>query len=317
MKKNTTYREINPIRRSDAVKRGKSFLDICIFNFYNHFTDEGIESVCNVMEKTDLDYSISLIDIRGTFNDGAEVRSILKKFPYVRIFFSSRPDSFFDSLNLYFKESKANFILTVSADLLLTGFDIGAVIRKYYQDNSLFGVLPAVYQHDEIQNTFYKYISNRNNIFLSIEKFKSNMYNIVPYKFTGFFDKEKFLAVGGFDTSYKNDFITLLDLGYMIYSFNSNLIGVDNFSVKLSEYNQKTARIFENFNKDYFFDLKLFVIKNFVKVNRIIFTLVNIIKQLLIIRPGNILRIFVFCRKHSYIKNRIVRNEKQIEELFR
>ncbi|MFC1504171.1 hypothetical protein ACFL6D_02005 [Spirochaetota bacterium] len=225
----TPFSEINPVQsKSQGVEKPLPFLDICLFNLFTPFSYENAKQIIDYMESHNLSYNISFIDIQGN----EDIKKIIDTFPNIRIIFPAEKSNFIDAMNIIIKESRSNFIFALPTEMRIIDFNIQNILEKIRNNNSIFGIVPKVINNKNIpvQSIYHPVIQNK-RIFLAKDDYQDNILTILPYKFSLFFDKQKFLTLQGFDAVYTNILTTFLDILYRSYTWTYKTFSCTGFTI--------------------------------------------------------------------------------------
>jgi hypothetical protein len=247
------FQELNADASSDKTQ----VLHVGIHNAYAEFSIEGLEQIKRMLDEKIPNVRISLIDLNGFFREAESLHLFLIAFPKIRLFLPHESRSMADSLNLFFRDSHAEFICLISADFSIREFDLDFLESKVSREQ-LFGLVPQLQLHGHSADTGYALEETRNRIELRIKKLVPGDLTLAPYHFSGVFDREKWISLGGLDFHFKNPLVMSLDLCYRAYSMGLSVVMSGIFQGQLREAKRLSQKEKVKFDRDF----ELFLIKN-------------------------------------------------------
>ena len=310
------YREINTDRLKGPRPR-QPFLDVCLFNNYRSDVSPLISPIEQTLTEADFFYRVTLLDLAGFSADGKRFAAFIRQFPRVKIFLPVSSSSMEEAINLYVRESKANFVLMLSGDAIDLTLDMRSVVKTFYSSSNVLGVVPNIRSGDQPLKTHYKIRNFNRNLFLSYEEYGVSRFSIMPYKFNILFDRDKFLAVEGMDESWGEFFMANLDFGYRLYANSHTLCTTEGFEVI---YPQGNDADYYNLKKKYpslAFSLKCFQLKNIRSIRPLSIWLGLLSLSLLRLDFSMVKRLFDWFWKRRFLERWVVSDqtiEKRLAE---
>jgi len=255
--KNYTADSFNIIKQAGAAGqlRSAAFLEVCFFNYFSGFSSENTSGLVRMLEQEKISYSLSFLDMQQTEN----VNEICSAFPGMRILLPLGARHFSDSINLFFKESRSEYLLFLPCEMQVQKFNLPRIFSMM-QHNLPGGAIPLVCDaENKPVATIYAPALEHKRFFLSKGEFRPGLLTLLPYKLAFLCKKEHFIG-SGFNNIFSNMLVAILDVFYRLYSRGKCIVAADSFIVK----ENNTAARFNEFRAEAHgkSDLELFYYKN-------------------------------------------------------
>ena len=257
-----SFREINfhkPPRNSESQGH---FLDICLYNYYDNKVADLIDSVFENLSANNFNYRLTVLDLRELAP--TDVSLFVADYPQVRLFLPAKNLSIEAAINLYVKESKANYILMLSGEFERLEINLDIISLAFRENEPLLGVVPKILRAKKPAPSVYGLSVFKKKLFLSYDSFAANQLTIKAHKMNLFLDRDRYLALGGLATDWGSFFLSNLDLGYRAYAGGHKLKTCEQFILHSSE--EKSDDYLDDFKPIYGsleFALRCFKIKHF------------------------------------------------------
>ena len=310
-----SFKEVNFQKNKNSEIREGQFLDICIYNYYENEVASLIDSISDNLSLEEFNYRITILELKKA-KKPIHFSEFVPNHPQVKIFLPAGDTSLEKAINLYIKESKANYILMLSGEFKSLDINIKAIGKDFQSDKSLFGLIPKIVRNDKIVKSVYSLKVFKKKIFLSYDDFEADRLTIKPYKMNIFFDRNKYLAVKKTDFCWESFFLSNLDLGYQIYSEGYQLKTADEFVVKNDIKNSDSYLTdFISVYSSLRFALMCFKVKNFKHISLVVNLLSLFFSSLLTLNLKWVKRLKDWISFRKYLKNRFL-SELDILKMF-
>ncbi len=149
-----------------------------------------------------------------------EIENYLERFDTMRFIVPKKEISAGEAINIAISEAHNQWVLVLWNDISIQESSIGAkAIERIKASESLFISPICCKNSNEIIPTagiplFYR--RNRLKVIYQIFSAKHDK-SIFPFDYCGFYNKNKFQSLGGFDAEYKSSYFQLLDFGFRGY----------------------------------------------------------------------------------------------------
>ena len=253
-----SFKEVN-FQEFKTGKEESNYLDICIYNYYHNNIPRLIESIQETLKN--FNYRITVLELKEQEHN-TDISKFISQYPKIKLFLPTNKIPVVDCINLYIKESKANYILMLSGENTSLDIDLKKIDKMFLADPSLMALTPDIKINEKSIESIYNLKSFHRNLFLRYEWFQPNRLTIKPFKMNLFFDRAKFLGVGGLDPHWDSFFLSNLDFGYCSFAKGHQIKTSDGFNIHTQEnqdvYLKDYTKIYSNLNMA----LKCFQIKN-------------------------------------------------------
>jgi len=202
-----SYRELNAAREVEAAPR----LHVDVVNGWGDFRTESVAALQERLSSREGGVRLSLIDLLGTFADSEKLHLFLLAFPRVRIFLPMESGHPAEVLNLFFRESPAEFTALLPCSAGLEILDAGALSR-FDEETPRFAVLPIVRLGSAVQETAYLWRETGKSLELARRAPRNGERSAAPWHGAAIYARRIFLEMGGFDPSFDSLFAMHLDL---------------------------------------------------------------------------------------------------------
>lgn len=280
-------------------------MDAVIINGRQSFDEARIRSALNELGSAG---RLSLIDTRGELADPEKLHRLLEQFPRLHFFLPHESNDTAATLNLFFGESAATYLLILSSSLILESIDPDSCVSFLREDTRRMALSPFVFRQKQLLDTLYELQTTpAGDRELSIRPPSDGGATVSPYGLTGFFDREKVLGLGGFQTGYADDGVMGLDLFYRAYTMGMSAHSLEGISC------QETSESVAGLSRE---DLSFFKIKNFAEPERDSRPLGIFLSSLFRLRFERMGRLLHFLKlKKKLAESRLV-DDEAILELF-
>jgi len=214
-----------------------------------------------------------------------DIEILVKNYTKLRFILTDN-DNTGAKVNISMKEVRNDFVLVIWSDMLIENpFWIPTIIKELKEKNALC-FTPYLYDntHKVIPSILSPALDKKREIcyfyFLAEQDYQNNL-SIFDY--TGFYQKQKFFYLDGFDINIENPFLQKLDFGYRAYMWGEEIYYSKKLRIQYRN-NYPVEYMSGKNNKDYY----VFFLKNYLPLFQKDHITIPLFRNLALLRKENI-----------------------------
>jgi GT2 family glycosyltransferase len=174
-----------------------------------------------------------------TTKDNFKLEKYVQKFPQVKFIVPSEKVSVGEMINLGMYECKSEYLFVLWNDLVIKNQIFNDFLVNKIMASQCACFCP-VFTNSVLQNIpvqMKPHIEKGSFEVIPSQVIYDNTYTLFPYDFVGVFNKEKFISVGGFDSTIKSSYWQNLDFSIRTWLWGEKIISspIFRFTYEMSE----------------------------------------------------------------------------------
>ena len=184
-------------------------------------------------------------------NSFYNVEAYARRFKHMRFIVPEKETTAGESINLAIRESNCPLVLVLWNNMHIANASLSKKVLERALASGNVCTVPTFYskKNDPLpvihQPAFYK---RKRLKIINSQPAQSNLYTIFPHDYCGFYNRQLFEKMGGYDHSFNSPYWQLMDFGLRVYMWGGKISA--DLTSRLS-YLQDVSPINQSINKDY------------------------------------------------------------------